>query len=343
MWPFKKRRDRSFERMFETRSHAWAAVGLEVEVNRQGMRKAWQRLTITVPLLIGAVIAENAARHHIEDLAHHHTRQHPDGTHWIVGKTPVAIAAVIVVLALGWLISRDLGRLAPALFRRMDPATAGTVEFLIRLFAMIVMVLAALAVGGISLQALAVGGAFTAVVAGLAAQQTLGNLFAGMVLLSARPFRVGERIRLQAGALGGQIDGIVSSLGLLYTTLARGEDRIMIPNNGVLAAVVVPLREPEAIDVRVRLGLGVRPSQVQEILDANVSVPTRSAPSVLLEEIDGESVVVRVRATPERPADGARLADEIIAALVAVTGEHRVVPEQVASEQADRGPVAPER
>ena len=44
-----------------------------------------------------------------------------------------------------------------------------------------------------------VGGAFTAVILGLAAQQTLGNLFVGMVLLSARPFRVGERVRLSAG------------------------------------------------------------------------------------------------------------------------------------------------
>jgi small conductance mechanosensitive channel len=223
------------------------------------------------------------------------------------------------------------------LFRRMDPATAGTTEFLIRLLTMIIAVLGGLEVGGISLQVLAVGGAFTAVVLGLAAQQTLGNLFAGMVLLSARPFRVGERIRLQAGAVGGTIEGIVSSLGLLYTTLARGEDRFLIPNNVVLEAVVVPLREPNGIDVKVRLGIGVRPSQVQEILDANIGVPTRNAPSVLLEEIDGESVVVRVRATPERAADGAKLADQIIATLQSVTGEHQVPvrpePDAVAPER----------
>ena len=114
------------------------------------------------------------------------------------------VVAVILVLVLGWLISRDLAKAAPAVFRRMDPATAGTVEFLIRLFAVAATILGALAVGGISLQALAVGGAFTAIVAGLAAQQTLGNLFAGMVLLSARPFRLGERVRLQAGPLGGR-------------------------------------------------------------------------------------------------------------------------------------------
>jgi hypothetical protein len=46
---------------------------------------------------------------------------------------------------------------------------------------------------------------------------------------------------------------------------------------------------------------------------------------VLLEEIDGDEVVVRVQATPERADHGARLADEIIAALAAVTGEHRPV------------------
>jgi small conductance mechanosensitive channel len=223
------------------------------------------------------------------------------------------------------LISRDLAKASPAMFRRMDPATAGTVEFLIRLLAVAATILGALAVGGISLQALAVGGAFTAIVAGLAAQQTLGNLFAGMVLLSARPFRLGERVRLQAGQLAGGVDGVVASLGLLYTTLSRGDERVMIPNTLVLSSAIVPLREPDPVDVKVTLGSGIRPSQVQSILDSNISVPTRKAPSVLLEEVNGDSVVVRVRATPERHSDGARLADEIISALVSVTGQHTAV------------------
>ncbi len=92
----------------------------------------------------------------------------------------------------------------------------------------------------------------------------------------------------------------------------------------MLAAVVVPLREPEAVDVRVKLGAGVRPSEVQQLLDANVTTPTRSAPTVVLEEIDDDAVIVRVRATPDRHDDGARLADEIIAVLAGVTREHRL-------------------
>lgn len=328
---FKRRKDRaSLDRMFETRSEAWAAVGLEVEVNQHMVRKATWRLVAEVIALIAVVVGKNAAEAHITDLHIHDLR---------LARTLVKVVAVVLVLILGWLISRDLSRVAPALFRRMDPATAGTVGFLIRLVAVMATVLLALGVAGITPQALAVGGAFTAVVLGLAAQQTLGNLFAGMVLLSAHPFKLGERVRLQAGPLGGSMDGVVASLGLMYTTLSRGEERVMIPNTVVLSSAVLPLREPDPVDVRVTLGSGIRPSQVQAILDENISTPTRKAPSVLLEEIDGGSVVVRVKATPERPSDGAQLADEIIAALATVTGEHRV-PSASGNAAEDRVPSA---
>ena len=215
------------------------------------------------------------------------------------------------------------------------PGTAGTVGFLVRLVTVGITLLVALEIAGVSAASLVATSAFTAVILGLAAQQTLGNLFAGMVLLSARPFRVGERVRFQAGAVGGQIEGIVSSLGLLYTTLAQGEDRIMVPNNVVLSAVVVPIREPDSVDVKVRLGTGIRPTQVQAILDDKVKTPTRRKAAVLLEELDGDDLVVRVQATPDRPDDGARLADEIIDALATVTGEHPVVGDDDASPSHD--------
>jgi small-conductance mechanosensitive channel len=207
----------------------------------------------------------------------------------------------------------------------MDPSTAGTVGFLIRLVTMAITVLAALEIAQVRPGAILAGSAFTAVVVGLAAQQTLGNLFAGMVLISARPFRVGERVRFQAGAVGGNVEGVVSSLGLLYTTLARGDDRIMIPNNVVLSAAVVPIKEPDSVDVRVRLSSGVRPTIVQEILDREITIATRNPAAVLLEEVDGDEVVVRIQATPERSDEGARLADQIINALASVTGQHEVV------------------
>jgi small-conductance mechanosensitive channel len=323
---FKPPKEIGLEHMFETRSEAWAATGLEVHVNQEVVSRAQRRLTLLTMLLVAVILGDIKMQDHFDLVrrAHQHPALHLQPSNWHVPQGWLTAAAVLLVLVLGWMISRDLSRVAPALFRRMDPATAGTVEFLIRFVAVAATALGALGVAGISLQAIAVGGAFTAVVLGLAAQQTLGNVFAGMVLLSARPFRLGERVRLQAGAVGGTAEGIVSSLGLLYTTLARGDDRIMIPNNVVLSAAVVPLREPEAVDVKVRLRADVRPSHVQAILDDNISTPTLRTPNVALEEIDGSELVVRVQATPERRSEGAQLADEIIAALATVTGEHQL-------------------
>jgi small-conductance mechanosensitive channel len=312
--PPEKNREIRLERMFETRSEEWERVGLEIAADQSAIRHARQQAFVLLPLLIGVLVVYSY-RNDIfgtETVDHWHA--------WIQWGT------VIVLLAAGWTLARAVGRGAgPTLFRRMDPATAGTVGFIIRLLTVAITVLIALGVAGVNPAGLVAGTAFTAIVLGLAAQQTLGNLFAGLVLLTARPFRVGERIRLQAGALGGVQEGVVSSLGLMYTTLARGEDRIMIPNNGVLGAVVVPVLEPQGVDVKVRLNSGVRPSHVQAILDDQISTATRSPAAVLLEEVDGEDVVIRVQATPERADDGAMLADEIIATLSSVTGEHEVV------------------
>jgi small conductance mechanosensitive channel len=311
--------------MFETRSDAWEKVGLSFEVNQKEVRKAQRQAVLWVILLIAVDVGI-----HILVSRSHACPDRQANTCSLLGNwgvpgltTPLRIVAGVLVLGIGWALARAIGKfVGPTFLRRMDPGTAGTFGFLLRLLTVGIALIIGLNVAGASFQSLAVGGAFTAVIVGLAAQQTLGNVIAGMVLLSARPFRVGQRVRLQAGALGGQVDGTVSSLGLLYTSLLRGAEQVMVPNTQVLAAVVVPLREPDGVDVKVRLTAGVRPSHVQAILDQEISTPTRSGTSVLLEEVDGDDVVVRVQAIPEIPDDGAKLADEIMLALSSVTGEH---------------------
>jgi small conductance mechanosensitive channel len=306
------KRDLYLDRMFETRSDAWERAGLSVgESSMKQVKSAQRQGLVLIPLLIAVLVFYSHRRGILGPKTARELQT------WLQAGT------ILALIGVGWALASVVGRAAaPTFMRRMDPATAGTVGFLMRLATMLVASLLALSIAGVNGQSLAVGGAFTAVIFGLAAQQTLGNLIAGMVLLSARPFRVGERIRLQAGAVGGSVEGIVSSLGLLYTTLSAGYDRVMIPNNVVLAAAVVPLREPASVDVKVRLTSGVRPSQVQAILDNEISIPTIHKAAVLLEELEGDELVVRVQATPEVADDGAKLADEIIGALASVTGEH---------------------
>jgi small conductance mechanosensitive channel len=293
------------KRLFDTQSHSWREAGLARQLSVRAVKRARIQAIVMVPLLIGILVGYG----------------YRDQLFGKAYETPVQIATTVVLIVLGWQIARDVGRaLGPTLFRRLDPGTAGTVGFLIRLVFVGLAIIVALRVAGLDPRTLAVGGAFTAVIVGLAAQQTLGNLIAGTVLLSARPFRVGERVRLQGGGIAGQIEGVVSSLGLLYTTFAQGEDHVMIPNSVVLNVAIVPLREPDGVDLRARLPADVTPLEVQELLDSAIQTPVRSQPQITLEELDGDEVVVRISATPERPSDGPRLASEVLEAVATQTG-----------------------
>jgi small conductance mechanosensitive channel len=264
-------------------------------------RRAQREAIVLVPLVVGIVLLWV----YREDLF---------GT-----DVPVRIAAALLLAAVGWRFARDLGRaLGPRLLARFDPGTASTVGFLVQLVMLIAVVVVALRLVDLDPRTIALGGAVTAVVLGLAAQNTLGNLIAGTVLLSARPFRVGERVRMQGGSLGGEVEGTVVGLGLVYTTLGRGGERILVPNNSVLSASIVPLRQPAGVDLRARLEPGVKPSELQRRLAERLSTPTRDEPHISLEEVYGDYVKVRITASPVADVDGPRLADEVLAAVAGV-------------------------
>jgi small conductance mechanosensitive channel len=293
------RRPRLPKELFETRSHAWHSLGLGDELAPRFSKRQFGGLLLALLVIAGTLVVYS----HRQEIA-------PGYGRWVRAGT-VLILIVVGSAAVHWLVRG----LSPRLYRRLDPATAGTTGFVIRLLAMITVVVLALRIAGVNASALAVGGAFTAVLLGLAAQQSLGGIFAGIVLQSTRPFRVGERVRLVGGALAGSIEGTVTSLGLFYTTLSQGADRLQVPNNVLLSLVVVPLREPDKVEVRVRFPVQANPREIEEKLLQAITVPTRYKPSVSLEELDGDGVVFRVNATPLRPEDGSQLAEEVLEAL----------------------------
>jgi small-conductance mechanosensitive channel len=293
------RRPRLPRELFETRSHAWHSLGLGDELAPRFSKRQFGGLLLAL-LVIAGTLFVYGHRHQIA----------PGYGQWIRFGT-VIVLVVVGSAAVHWLVRG----LSPRLYRRLDPATAGTTGFVVRLLAITTVVVLALRIAGVNAGTLAVGGAFTAVLLGLAAQQALGGIFAGIVLQSTRPFRVGERVRLVGGALAGSIEGTVTSLGLFYTTLSQGADRLQVPNNVLLSLVVVPLREPDKVDVRVRFSSQASPREIEERLLQAITVPTRYKPSVSLEELDGDGVVFRVTATPLRPEDGSQLAEEVLEAL----------------------------
>jgi hypothetical protein len=101
---------------------------------------------------------------------------------------------------------------------------------------------------------------------------------------------------------------------------------MMVPNSVVLNVAVLPLREPEAVNLRARLRAGMSPGDLQEILEKSLQTPLRTAPRITLEELDGEEVVVRIAATPTIAAQGRQLASELLAIVSRETRSHAETP-----------------
>src|SRR3979409_2396005 len=190
----------------DARRHGWsrahpAALALGRRLSRRAVKRARIKTVVLLPLIAGV-------------LAVYHFRSDLFGDD---ADTAVRWFTAVAVVGLGWGPARCIeGALDPPLFDRLEQGTAGALDFLLRLLTMLASVVVALRIAGITPGTLALGGVVTAVIVGLAAQQTIGHLIAGMVLLTAHPFRVGERVRLQGGPLAGSLEGTVSTLGLLY-------------------------------------------------------------------------------------------------------------------------------
>lgn len=151
-----------------------------------------------------------------------------------------AMAAAFCVLAEGAAIGLS-SRAREVLEPRVGSSHAAVVRYTILLAGSIATFAITLQLFGIAVGQLVLGGALTAVLLGIAGQQTMANLFAGIVLLLSRPFNVGERIRVRSGAMGGIFDGLVTEIGITYVRLDTGDGVLALPNSQMLAAAVGPL------------------------------------------------------------------------------------------------------
>jgi len=121
------------------------------------------------------------------------------------------------------------------------PGHSSIIRYALVLIGAVTTLIVTLVLFGVPVGQLLLGGALTSVFVGIAAQQALSNVFAGLVLLLARPFKVGDSVRLRAGALSGEIGGTVTDIGITYLRLTTVDGVVSVPNSQALNAIVGPL------------------------------------------------------------------------------------------------------
>jgi small-conductance mechanosensitive channel len=165
----------------------------------------------------------------------------------------IAAASAAAFCVFGSLATYGLSRKARSILEpRVGTAHAAVVQYFLVLIGAFATLAITLALFHVPVSQLLLGGALTSVFVGIAAQQSLSNVFAGMVLLLARPFRVGDPVVLRAGALGGELTGTVTEIGITYVRLDTGASVVAVPNSQVLNATVGP--QPQQAESRARSG-----------------------------------------------------------------------------------------
>jgi small conductance mechanosensitive channel len=130
---------------------------------------------------------------------------------------------------------------------------------------------------------------------GLAWQNTLSHFAAGVMLISLRPFEVGDDIE------GGEVKGVVDSIGIFSTTLVTNDHiKIIVPNNKLFDGTLKNTTAMGTRRVDLKIDIGDRPirSTMAELLEIAASHPLvldDPAPTCLVDEITLDSAILLLR------------------------------------------------
>lgn len=166
----------------------------------------------------------------------------------IVAAACIAAFCVFGASAVVGLAAKTRDVLTPA----VGTSHAAVVRYAILLVGGVSVLVIAISLCKVPIGQLLVGGAVTTILLGIAGQQSLANIFAGLVLLLSRPFNVGDYIRVKSGALGGVTEGLVTEIGITYLRMDTEDGSVNLPNSQVLAAATGPIPRPGVRRLRQR-------------------------------------------------------------------------------------------
>jgi small conductance mechanosensitive channel len=159
-----------------------------------------------------------------------------------------------------------------------------------------VIVLAALEQLGVNTtSALAILGA-AGLAVGLALKDSLASFAAGVMLIVFRPFKLGDFVE------AGGVSGVVEEIRVFHTMLKTGDNReITMPNAQVYGGTITnySARETRRIDLVIGIGYGddIKKARdlISQVIEADKTVLTDPAPTIMLLELGASSVDFAVR------------------------------------------------
>jgi small conductance mechanosensitive channel len=228
---------------------------------------------------------------------------------------PRVLTAALILLA-GLLVARWVSGWFDAVLHKRDLDPPLRQLFSRVVWAACVLLFAIMALQNLGVELLPLVAGLSVVGAGvaLATQGVLGNIVAGLSIILAKPFRVGEYI-----AVAG-VEGMVQAIGLSSTTLEHADrSLVVIPNRKIVGEILHNYGRLRQLDVSVGVAydtdLSVALTVIREVLEANPRVLKDPPAVVQPARLNDSSVAIAVQpwvlVQDQGPASG-----EVYAALL---------------------------
>lgn len=246
-----------------------------------------------------------------------------------VGYLPQLLAAAFLFLVF-YVGSRIVGGITRRALSRTqaEPAAQHVMTRLASAAVLVIGVLVAASQAGVAVGSMIASVGVVGLAIGLAAQDSLSNVVAGLTILWDRPFRVGDYVTVADEY------GKVTEVGLRSTTIetVRRVEAIL-PNSEVINSKIVNhTRTPDLrVDLSIGIGYGEDVAQARSVLLEALSASDYAAedpsPTVVLRELGDSAVVLSARVWLADPSTERRASWDLLErAKVALDGAGIEIP-----------------
>jgi len=155
---------------------------------------------------------------------------------------------------------------------------------------------------GVQLSDLLLGAGVLGIVLGFAAQETLGSILAGFILMLSRPFAVGDWVRI------GDHEGFITEITINNVRLRNLDgEHVVLPNEAVNNRTIINRSIEGKLRLRVEVGIDydVDPGHAEavalEALTELEEIMSQPAPQVLPVRFDDSAVILELRFWIDKP------------------------------------------
>ena len=187
------------------------------------------------------------------------------------------IYAVVIGLVVYVIVKTITRVIETFLDKRIGRAEAKPITMIVMIIGYFIILLAVLAALGINVSSVILSAALFGAVIGLATQTILSNIFAGLILVFTKPFKVDDYVTINAWQFGkayptiapkyfsvdrfeaAGYSGVVENITLNYTKIhLEGENTVTIPNGVLMQASFTVIKGSQWIQVRFEVPKTIR-------------------------------------------------------------------------------------